>query len=60
MLFRGGDLEWFFGGDESGALLIEEIGLDSLRIGVGRMEGGTLRGLHVPQLLSNNYYDSIV
>ena len=60
MLFRGGDLEGFFGGDKSGALLIEEIGLDGLRVGIGRLEGGTLRGLHEPQLLSNNYYDSIV
>ena len=46
MLFRGGDLEGFFGGYKSGALLIEEIGLDGLRVGVGRLEGGTLRGLH--------------
>ena len=46
MLFRGGDLEGFFGGYKSGALLIEEIGLNGLRVGVGRLEGRTLRGLH--------------
>ena len=46
ILLGGGDLEGLFGGDESGALLVEEVGLNSLGVGVGGMEGGALRGLH--------------